>query len=325
MTDEVNSIVSSPSFKFIVGAEQEEFTIQNALVAHHSKVLGALMNSSYSEKEKGRAYLKDTDPDTFVRFCEFAYTGDYSVPGPEVKITRTVDDSGGGEGADEGIHDASTPRHAIDVVEDNRAHPEVDNWGKPIDEFGLVPEHDSWSSWGTSKYKKKGKKVRNPIEEVDLPPVVSPVNASPTVASQKEKLWNVFRQGLGKSTPPSFNRKEQDSWKDYGEVFLAHARLCQFADERLIDPLAELTTQKLRAVLATAKIYPQQLSAIVSLLEYVYADAKDGRKFKMMRDMVANYAACILEYIKDHDGFQTLLGNKDFSQDLVKYTIMRLE
>ncbi|KAL9621053.1 MAG: hypothetical protein Q9160_004438 [Pyrenula sp. 1 TL-2023] len=310
-------IVSSPPFKFIVGTEQEEFTVQHALVAHHSKSLGVLMDSDSSKTENGRAYLESTDPDTFVRFCEFAYTGNYEVPKPEEIATRAVEHSGAGEGADEGINDAKASRETVDMAEVNIKPQQVMAWGQPIDNYDadyveLEPDGEIYRSFGT-KSKKKGKKRTERV-------------ASPIVSSQRERLWDVFRQGLGTSTPPSLSHEDQGAWNDYTKVFLAHARLCQFADERLIDPLAELTARKLRAVLATAEIYPQQLNAVVSLLEYVYA--KDGRTSKVMRDMVANYAACILEYFKDHEGFRALLKDKDkadFSQDLVKYTIMRLE
>lgn len=35
-----------------------------------------------AESIANRAILDDTDEDTFVQFCEYAYTGDYSIPPP---------------------------------------------------------------------------------------------------------------------------------------------------------------------------------------------------------------------------------------------------
>jgi hypothetical protein len=35
-----------------------------------------------AESIANRAILDDIDEDTFVRFCEYAYTGDYSIPPP---------------------------------------------------------------------------------------------------------------------------------------------------------------------------------------------------------------------------------------------------
>ncbi|KAJ5232613.1 hypothetical protein N7468_005569 [Penicillium chermesinum] len=76
-----NSIIHSPSFTFLVGPKHTKLTIQSALAEHVSKPLHNLMNNGHTRESKHRiAILEDEDVETFVAFCEYAYTGDYAVP-----------------------------------------------------------------------------------------------------------------------------------------------------------------------------------------------------------------------------------------------------
>jgi hypothetical protein len=80
-----DSIIHSPSFTFLVGPKHTKLTIQSALAQHVSKPLHNLMNNGYTRESKHRiAVLEDEDVETFVAFCEYAYTGDYKVPSPPV-------------------------------------------------------------------------------------------------------------------------------------------------------------------------------------------------------------------------------------------------
>lgn len=77
------SIVHSPPFTFLVGPRHTKLTVQSGLARHVSKPLDHLMNSGQTRESKHHtAVLEDEDVETFVAFCEYAYTGDYSVPPP---------------------------------------------------------------------------------------------------------------------------------------------------------------------------------------------------------------------------------------------------
>ncbi|KAF7157116.1 hypothetical protein CNMCM5623_001104 [Aspergillus felis] len=77
------SIVHSPPFTFLVGPSHTKLTIQSGLARHVSKPLDHLMNSGLTRESKHHiAVLEEEDVETFVAFCEYAYTGDYSVPTP---------------------------------------------------------------------------------------------------------------------------------------------------------------------------------------------------------------------------------------------------
>ncbi|KAJ5664732.1 hypothetical protein N7462_011545 [Penicillium macrosclerotiorum] len=75
------SIIHSPSFTFLVGPKHTKLTIQSGLAQHVSKPLHNLMNNGHTRESKHRiAVLEEEDAETFVAFCEYAYTGDYNVP-----------------------------------------------------------------------------------------------------------------------------------------------------------------------------------------------------------------------------------------------------
>ena len=56
--------------------------MHSGLVAHQSEVLDTLVNGQMKEAIESRAIWKDVEADTFIRFCEFAYTGAYEESQP---------------------------------------------------------------------------------------------------------------------------------------------------------------------------------------------------------------------------------------------------
>ncbi|KAJ5818244.1 hypothetical protein N7474_003835 [Penicillium riverlandense] len=73
-------IIRSPSFTFLVGPRHTKLTIQSGLAQHVSRPMHNLMNGHTRESKHRIAVLEDEDVETFVAFCEYAYTGDYTVP-----------------------------------------------------------------------------------------------------------------------------------------------------------------------------------------------------------------------------------------------------
>ncbi|KAL4883683.1 hypothetical protein BJY04DRAFT_22857 [Aspergillus karnatakaensis] len=77
------SIINSVPFTFLVGPNHTKLTVQSGLARHVSRPLDHLMNSGQTRESKHQiAILEDEDVETFVAFCEYAYTGDYGVPPP---------------------------------------------------------------------------------------------------------------------------------------------------------------------------------------------------------------------------------------------------
>ncbi len=88
------SIINSVPFTFLVGPGHTKLTIQSGLASHVSGPLDHLMNSGQTRESKHQiAVLEDEDVETFVAFCEYAYTGDYVVPPPGCREDDKEQDS----------------------------------------------------------------------------------------------------------------------------------------------------------------------------------------------------------------------------------------
>lgn len=74
-----NSFVHSYPFKFLVGPDKKEFFVHVDLLVQHSRTLGTIATGNFSEAKEGVAQLGDLEPDTFRRFVEYAYRGDYTI------------------------------------------------------------------------------------------------------------------------------------------------------------------------------------------------------------------------------------------------------
>jgi hypothetical protein len=73
----VHSVFKSKQFTFVVGENQTAITVHAAIIAKQSKELDVLINGSMREASDGKAIFEDIQEDTFIRFCQFAYTGDH--------------------------------------------------------------------------------------------------------------------------------------------------------------------------------------------------------------------------------------------------------
>lgn len=149
------SIIASPPFRFLVGPDRKLFTIHTALVIHHSKPLGALLNGPMLEAKEKCALLEDIDDDTFVRFSQYAYTGDYIAADPEILLHSSaiatthhaLNDACPNPGQDDGGDAPLAP--AIAFAEPVDVHFEVLAAPEPevmVDDTWDIPSRNSYSS-----------------------------------------------------------------------------------------------------------------------------------------------------------------------------------
>jgi len=59
------------------------------LVAQQSTALAALVQGDMTEAKERCVFIEDVETATFTRFAEFAYTGNYSVPEPDIILTSS--------------------------------------------------------------------------------------------------------------------------------------------------------------------------------------------------------------------------------------------
>ncbi|RYO89826.1 hypothetical protein DL766_005142 [Monosporascus sp. MC13-8B] len=82
---EHGELLTSKLFRFLVGPERKEFVVHSLPFSRLSRALDTLINGEMSEACEGTAVWDDMDPDTFVRFSEFAHSGDYTTPKIELR------------------------------------------------------------------------------------------------------------------------------------------------------------------------------------------------------------------------------------------------
>ena len=74
------SLFRSKFVNFQVGPEGTNFTVHAQPLARLSRALNTLINGDMVEAKTGMIDWRDTDEETFLRFCEFAYVQDYTPP-----------------------------------------------------------------------------------------------------------------------------------------------------------------------------------------------------------------------------------------------------
>ncbi|ETI24788.1 hypothetical protein G647_04158 [Cladophialophora carrionii CBS 160.54] len=283
-----HSLTDAKPFKFLVGTTGKPFFIHAKLAAHQSSTLATLIDGAMLEAERKFAVFNDVDEDTFIRFMEFAYTGDYSVAEPAVVLPPPDLDVENGDGsrggADSPILDASDAYLPADPPEEARSE-------EPY--FGFRPPRA-----------KKDKKKRN------------------------TDLWDFgASRAIVRSSSPWRPTSNTDDSEDYTLVFLCHAKLYVFADKYSIGPLLDLVLLKLRLNLSTFNLHSRRTGDVVELLKYAYehtADYPEG--IDRLRDMVTDYVMCHLERIVAHGDFKKLLQeNGDVAKDLMPKVVQRLD
>jgi hypothetical protein len=140
----VNSVFSSKQFVFVFGESQAEFFVHAAVISKQSKALDVLINGPMAEASDGKAIFEDIQEDTFIRFCPFMYTGNYTTPEFTHKTAVEPPNISPSVAL---LHDASTTDR-----DDSR----------PIEEPSLEPEPepDDNDIWGLEP--KKSKKSKKP-------------------------------------------------------------------------------------------------------------------------------------------------------------------
>lgn len=107
--------------------------------------------------------------------------------------------------------------------------------------------------WGVTAKKEKKKKSKIPKgiawhEEPEILTLEEPYGLS-TFNCRKDRVWSEFQRKADVRTRAVWEpRQNEEPCEDYTHVFLSHAQLYVFSDRYSIEPLQELSMQKLRLV-----------------------------------------------------------------------------
>lgn len=111
--------------------------------------------------------------------------------------------------------------------------------------------------------------------------------------------------------------------EDYTNAFLSHARLYVFAEKFDIQPLKRLVLENVHQTLTIFRLWPDCVSAIVSLLQYVYANTlKPSHGEEPMRSLLKRYICYEMETMSKAASFRKLLGQ---DSDLLDDFCLHLE
>ncbi|OAA42782.1 BTB/POZ fold protein [Cordyceps fumosorosea ARSEF 2679] len=233
-----NTILVTKPFRFLVGPKKLEFYIHTSLLASQSPTLDTLVYGQMKEAINGCTVWEDVSEDTFIRFGQYVYTGDYDGAAPFEPPA------------------SPTPPATKGPVEGSDASPAVE--ALPAEEN--ISDDDFWRSIKAKKAKKK-----KAVSEWDWG--VSP-------PQRAEHAWEHFtttRTYLCAPPTPSPTLKNlNNKTKEYAEVFLSHARVHVMADYYLIQPLATLALHKLHEILCNFTLHKTRISDIVALLQFCY-------------------------------------------------------
>jgi hypothetical protein len=289
-----SSIFRSRQFLFVVGENKAEFTVHADIIGKQSQALNSLVNGSMTEASGGKATFEDIQEDTFIRFCQFAYTGDYVTPDfthiPSIELPHTT---------------------AID-------DPLVDPTPRPV-EKEPTPEPvpivaiDGFGDWGSpSQSVKKSKKSSKSIRlRQSLDNLVYDTEISRTIFAARCEV-----------------RQNSNPTEGYTPVFLGHAQLYVFAEKWGIDVLKTLALSKLHKTLTSFTLYAARRPDIVELLRYTFSNDHTPDRVGTvddLRSLVMLYTACEVESLVQCPEFVALVGEGgQLAQNLVQMLMKRI-
>ena len=347
-------IINSRVFKFIVGETIDgiptEFSIYEEAIAQLSKPLHNLVKGGLSEAQAGCTIWKDVSKETFERFVQVAYTGDYSIP--NTREWNRVAELG------KARTDALVRPASLSTSEElKESEPEGEKAAKEYDSIDELRR-----SWRTSKKvkkdNKKGKETKAGLvdraaafsEPVEDPEPKPPPESGSVFRTRRDRypdppsppppplprLFAADFHSLQYPLPVSRNihhhtcepAEHFEPDRSYSNVFLAHASLYVLGDFWLIDSLKALALYKLHKTLCIFQLDDENIEDIVDLARYAYNEEGKGLEegIGRLRGMVCQYMALNAAVLSLHAGFTDLLADGgQFVKDFFQFALQRMQ
>ncbi|KAF3004328.1 hypothetical protein E8E13_009412 [Curvularia kusanoi] len=299
LPESIFHLIQSEQFTFYVGQAGKPIVVHSAAIAATSQHLDALINGGMGEAATRCAQIKDVEIDDFIRFCEYAYRGDYTTPPWEDDLQEPIPN---GDANDWGDTWGSTSKKKkkskksrVETVPDvYEAVPAPED--PPIDEYPAEPVACE--------------------EEVPPADIATPdfsyhpahVSRIELRARLKSRIYldndNPKAQILQRFEPKPNTAVTQN----FTPVLLAHARLYCFAHLRLIEPLKAVTLDKLHKTLMSFGLYTERVGDVIKLARFAYSNAelpdrKDDGSIDDLRKLIVEYIVCEIDTIGKCDDF----------------------
>jgi hypothetical protein len=253
--------------------------VHAAAIAATSPQLDALINGGMEESATRCARIEDVKVDDFIRFCEYAYRGDYTTPPwEEVLPEPSSTSSKGQQECDDGPWGGPMPKK------------------KKVKKARVVPVPDVYEDLPAAP------------PEPEPPYEAAPISRAPLRSQFNSRTYlddgSPKAQILQHFEPKSNTAVDQN----FTPVLLAHARLYCFAHLRLIEQLTALTLDKLHKTLMNFKLFTSRVEDIIELARFAYSnldlpDRRDDETINDLRKLVVEYIVCEIDTIGNCDEF----------------------
>ncbi|KAF7922990.1 hypothetical protein EAE99_007181 [Botrytis elliptica] len=316
-------VLNSRLFKFIVGEKVDghatEFFVHEEAIVQLSRPLEALMRGGMSESQAGCTVWDDVSKETFERFVQFAYTGDYTVPVPSYKEMRRD----GSASKEEFFR-----RLSIKLLEGRLKEQHL--YGQrgieplcepPLPKAPPEPAERAPTQFFPSTTPEVGlnwlfRRVTNPERypvkwAADFKQLTLPLLA--------------LRNTYDHTCEP---REWFHEYQSYSNVFISHAALYILGDFRLVNSLKALALHKLHKTLCIFQLKNENIKDVIDLAKYVYAEEGgeegSGGEIGALRGLVCLYMAVNALVLSLDDGFMELLGEGgQFVKDFFRFQVQR--
>lgn len=227
-----------------MGHEKTSFRIHSSAIAEQSDALNNLINGAMIEAQVGRVVWDDLSVNTFIRFIQFAYLGDYPTPA-SIPLTQPT-----GNTASVAPLFPASPTFTFFPFKSptipTEASPFKDpSWTDRKDRKDVLPQMSKIKQDNTPTKTSENK----PFKDLDYPARIPAME-------------------FFKSCKPRPNQPSED----FTPVFIAHAELYVFAEKYGIKTLKQTTLHKLHKTLAIYKMNPADIRPIIELIRYTFSE-----------------------------------------------------
>ncbi|XDG09188.1 hypothetical protein ABKA04_008803 [Annulohypoxylon sp. FPYF3050] len=283
-------IATSKPIRFRVGPDQKEFFIHDELVARMSKPLRTLVQGEWKEKNEGLVEWSEIDEETFVRFCEFAYTGNYQPAKPQPPKVENKESAAP-------MEPGTQPEYLV-----------AEDYAVQIEEPEVVVEEAPQDIWGTNPYPTKGKKKYSN-------------------RSRKDIMLSDFQNALDITSASTSSEPPMNPLADYSEVLLSHARLYALADCYDVDQLMSLCVRKLHHTLRGFDLHGgARVTDVAQLIDFSYKNTRSGSAQQdKLRNLLSMYVACYIEELWPNLYFRDVIEYGEISKDIIGKLLRRLD
>lgn len=240
--------------------------------------------------------LDDIEEHTFIRFCQYAYCGDYTVPALDTIADPSRESVQSFDRSASNCSDPGNNKAAIGEKELSKGEVEQSTTLPRIAED--LKSHCLKSVENTSLLAYLRRRCRQVFSREPTratPPLIRYIHVSPDSRLARLRLeFQRTSRALDASFKPPRNTHPQQSM---AEILMSHARLYVFADRYDCLPLRKLVLNRLKLTLAAFMVFQERVGDFLSVVRYVYDNTPDKDE---SHTLLVEFGVCVVPIIVEH-------------------------